>query len=133
MTRTSSESEQGNRLSLLKTTSFRERTATESGRLRRLQSIYKTIMRWSADSKLVRRKTAAVNPTAELSVIGEALGPRTARLSGVYYFDREGRIGATGRFLDEILRPLGYTVYPPWDVKVPSGTVVAHQICWTLN
>jgi len=100
---------------------------TERDRSQRLQSIYSRIARWSADDKFVTRKIAAVNPTAELAVVGEAPGPRTVRLSGVNYFDRGGRIGATGRYLDEILRPLGCTVYPPRDVKVSCGTITRAQ------
>jgi uracil-DNA glycosylase len=92
-------------------------------RLRRLRPIYAEMRSWSRDNKSVPRVLQAVDPSAKLAVIGEAAGPRTLRLSGVNYFDAYGRLGPTGRYLDEILRPLGYTVYPRTVVTVRKGVI----------
>ncbi len=92
-------------------------------RLDKLASIYKAILSWSGDPQLALRRLAAVAPDAELAVIGEAVGPLTLRVSGVSYFNEKGRIGRSGSYLDKILKPLGYTVYPPRDVKLPSGRI----------
>ncbi len=53
-------------------------------------------------------------------IVGQSL---TLRVSGVSYFDEKGRIGRSGSYLDKILKPLGYTVYPPRDVRLPSGRI----------
>jgi len=93
-------------------------------RLQALKEIYDEQRAWAHDKKAVSRNLAAVNANARLAVIGEAVGPRTLRLSGVSYFDYEGNIGRSGKFLDAILGSWGYTVYPPCDVRVPGGTVL---------
>jgi uracil-DNA glycosylase len=92
-------------------------------RLHGLESIYETILAWSGDAQLARRNLGAIVPDSELAVIGEAVGPRTLRVSGVSYFDEKGRIGRSGSYLDKILKPLGYTVYPPRAVMVSSGLI----------
>src|SRR5262249_17236298 len=110
-------------------TGFREPSRTRNmptttdARLRRLRLIYSEMRRWSRDPMSVVRVLGAVNPDAKLAIIGEAAGPRTLRVSGVNYFDPHGRLGATGRYLDQVLRSVGYTVYPPRTVKVPEGVV----------
>jgi uracil-DNA glycosylase len=93
-------------------------------RLRSLQRIYRAIEDWSLDDEAKPRVTSAVNPWAHLAIVGEAIGPRTVRFSGVNYFGVDGRLGKTGQYLDEMLRPLGYTVYPTTDVKLASGVVI---------
>src|SRR5271165_5937655 len=92
-------------------------------RLQTLKEIYDDQRAWAHDNKAVSRNLAAVNANARLAVIGEAVGPRTLRLSGVSYFDAEGNVGSTGKFLDAILDSLGYTIYPPFDVGVPGGII----------
>jgi uracil-DNA glycosylase len=93
-------------------------------RLQALKELYDEEHAWAHDDKAVSRNLAAVNANASLAVIGEAVGPRTLRLSGVSYFDSEGNIGRSGKFLDAILDFWGYTVYPPCDVRVPGGTIL---------
>jgi len=96
-------------------------------RLRRLRSIFEAIQRWSPDRDLAARRISAIDPFAQLVVVGEAVGPRTLRVSGVPYFDSQGSIGRTGKYLDEILKPLGYTVYPPRDIRVKLGKISCSQ------
>lgn len=92
-------------------------------RLKELQGIYASIKTWSPDRKQAERELTAINPSAFLAVVGEAVGPRTLRLSGVPYFDDRGQIGRAGKYLDDILKSVGYTVYPPQDIRVRHGTI----------
>lgn len=92
--------------------------------LRSLRRVYAEIARWNSDCEAVPRIMAALNPCADLAIVGEAIGPKTVRLSGVNYFRPDGRLGDTGRYLDEMLFPLGFTVYPPSDIKLASGAVI---------
>ena len=101
---------------------FEESMITEI-RLRKLQQVYKEVAQWTGDPESVTRKIAAVDPSAALAIVGEAVGPKTLRLSGVPYFDPQGKLGRTGTNLDKLLSPLGYTLYPPRDVSVPNGIV----------
>jgi uracil-DNA glycosylase len=94
-----------------------------TARRRALKTVYDEEHVWASDNKAVSRNLAAVNANADLAVIGEAVGPRTLRLSGISYFDPNGNIGATGKYLDAILSMVGYTVYPPRDVVMPDGIV----------
>jgi hypothetical protein len=93
-------------------------------KLRSLQRIYAEIGVWNRDRETVPRIMAALNPCADLAIVGEAVGPKTLRFSGVNYFRLDGRLGDTGRYLDEMLSPLGFTVYPPSDVTLAGGAVI---------
>lgn len=86
-----------------------------------LEALYLRVQHWAADPKLVPRVVDVIDPRSKLAVIGESLGPRTVRLSGVNYFDATGNLGRTGRHLDELLAPIGYTVYPRRDVRLAKG------------
>lgn len=57
-------------------------------------------------------------------VIGEAVGPETLRRSGVNYFRLDSSLGRTGRYLDEMLQPVGFTIYPSSKVKLANGTII---------
>jgi hypothetical protein len=46
---------------------------------------------------------SAINPFADLVVIGEAVGPDTLRRSGVSYFGLDGCLGKSGSNIEEIL------------------------------
>lgn len=92
-------------------------------RLQRLKAIYLDMAKWAQDQAAVPRILEAVEPASQLAIVGEALGPSTVRLSGVNYFDRHGRIGPTGTNLDKLLKPLGYTIYPPRNIDVPGGKI----------
>lgn len=92
-------------------------------RSQRLQRVYQEMAKWANDREAVPRKLAAVQSATGLAVVGEAIGPVTVRLSGVNYFDQRGKLGPTGTKLDQVLKPFGYTVYPPRDIKVPNGKV----------
>ena len=93
-------------------------------KLRRLRRIYAAMRRWGGDQESAKRIVQAVDPSAKLLVVAEAVGPRTLRLSGVNYFDTHGRLGATGRYLDRILEHVGYTVYPPREVRLGNGAIL---------
>jgi hypothetical protein len=92
--------------------------------LRSLRRIYAEIGEWNRDREAVPRILTALNPCADLAIVAEAIGPKTVRLSGVNYFRADGRLGGTGRYLDKMLLPLGFTVYPSSDVKLASGAVI---------
>ncbi len=93
-------------------------------RLRCLRRIYAEISEWSRDRGATLRILKALNPLADLMVIGEAVGPETLRRSGVNYFRLDGSLGRTGRYLDDMLRPLGFTVYPSSKIKLPNGVII---------
>jgi uracil-DNA glycosylase len=93
-------------------------------RLRSLRRLYAEISEWSQDRGAAPRVLKALNPLAELMVIGEAVGPETLRCSGVNYFRLDGSLGRTGRYLDDIIRPLGFTVYPSSKIKLANGAVI---------
>ena len=92
-------------------------------RLRKLKKIYCEIDQWAGDQEAVPRNLAAVQSNAKIAVIGEAIGPASVRLSGVNYFNQNGRLGPTGINLDRLLEPFGYTVYPPYDVTLATGQI----------
>jgi hypothetical protein len=93
-------------------------SATLRRRINALKGIYDEIHAWGRDSESVPRITSAVNPSANLVVVGEAVGPDSVRHSGVNYFRLDGRLGRTGRNLEEILRTVGLTLYPQKDVRL---------------
>jgi uracil-DNA glycosylase len=92
--------------------------------LRSLRRVYAEIAKWNQDRAAVPRILEALNPSADLMVIGEAVGPETLRRSGVNYFRVDGTLGRTGKYLDEMLRPLGFTVYPSSDIQLMNGTFI---------
>src|SRR5260370_13721319 len=67
---------------------------------------------------------SVINPFADLVVIGEAVGPDTLRRSGVNYFRLDGCLGKSGNNLEEILRSVGLTLFPPQEVTLRSGAVI---------
>jgi uracil-DNA glycosylase len=89
-----------------------------------LRKVHAQIAKWTRDRKAVPKIVAALNPCADLAIVGEAIGPKTVRLSGVNYFSPAGRLGKTGKYLDEMLRPLGFTLYPAFKVRLASGKSV---------
>jgi uracil-DNA glycosylase len=99
--------------------------ATRRSRTKLLEAIYEEIAEWTRDVDQVPRIMSAVNPCAEVVVIGEAVGPNTVRLSGVNYFGLNGMLSGTGKNLDEILGPAGLTLYPQFDVNLVNGRVIA--------
>src|SRR5579863_9861418 len=93
-------------------------------RLRSLRRIYAGISEWSQDRDAAPRILKALNPLAELMVIGEAVGPETLRRSGINYFRADGSLGRTGQYLDEMLRPVGFTVYPSSKIELAKGIFI---------
>jgi hypothetical protein len=93
-------------------------------RLKQLRHIYSEIAAWNQDCEAVQPILHSLNPCSELAVVAEAVGPKTLRVSGVSYFDLRGRLGRTGKCLDEMLRPMGFTVYPPRDLTLASGAII---------
>ncbi|MCK9369068.1 uracil-DNA glycosylase family protein [Candidatus Dojkabacteria bacterium] len=73
--------------------------------------IYKTNV-CSKDLLKVKRNIGYTNIHSKVMIIGEALAPNSARVSGINYFHKDGTIGNTGKNLEKFLNPLGYTVYP---------------------
>jgi len=97
--------------------------ARASIRLRILRRIYREAASWACDDVAAARRLDAVDPLAKVVVVGEAVGPKTLRLSGVSYFGPDGRLGATGRYLDEILRSANLTIYPGKEIRVDTGVI----------
>ena len=93
-------------------------------RMKALKKIYREIAAWQQDSECVPRICSAVNPFADLVVVGEAIGPDTVRCSGVNYFRLDGHLGDSGQNLEEILSRVGLTLYPGSDLRLPTGRVL---------
>jgi hypothetical protein len=92
-----------------------------------LARLFQEMDEWADDVASVPRNVEAVDLNASLFIIGEAAGPKTLRVSGVPYFDPEGRLGRTGKNLEKLLHPLGYTLYPQTHVMLPNGTLKANS------
>ncbi len=71
----------------------------------------------------MKRKVEAVDPDSRLFIVGEAHAEDQVRLTGINWFNAQGELGAAGRYLDAILRCLGYTVHPPISVRLSRVVV----------
>lgn len=81
-----------------------------------IQKLYLEIQRCricdSTISDKALRKLDSVNLKSEIFILAEAMAPAQVRLSGVNYFDVDGKIGSTGRLFEKFLNKFGYSVYP---------------------
>ena len=81
-----------------------------------IQKLYSQIQKCtlcdSTISEKVIRKLDSVNLKSDVFVIAEAMAPSQVRVSGVNYFDINGKIGNTGKFFEKFLNKFGYSVYP---------------------
>jgi uracil-DNA glycosylase len=95
-------------------------------RLTPLAELYDVIWDWARtkyDSAIATRRIEAVDPDSRLFIVGEAHAEDQVRLTGVNWFNAQGTLGAAGKYLDTILRCLGYTVHPPTSVCLSHGSV----------
>lgn len=100
--------------------------ASRKTRLAALADLYEEIRNWvhaNYDSVIVRRKVEAVHLNARLLIVGEAHARDQVRLTGINWFDKQGRLGKAGKNLDVILRCLRYTVHPPTSIDLSCGSV----------
>jgi hypothetical protein len=93
-------------------------------RLALLSKLHAEIANWASDREAVPKIIAALNPCARLAIVAEATGPETVRLSGVNYFRANGKLGVTGIRLDEMLRSVGFTLFPSRRTRLASGAYV---------
>ena len=95
-------------------------------KVKTLDDLHDELRRWGRrrDPELVRRRTEAVDPSAQLMVVGEANARTNVRFSGVSWFTRDAELGMTGRRLEEILLLVGYSVHPPKPVEMEDGCAV---------
>ncbi len=81
-----------------------------------IQKLYSKIQRCSlcnsTISKKLIRKLDSVNLKSDIFVIAEAMAPNQVRVSGINYFDINGKLGNTGKFFEKFLNKFGYSVYP---------------------
>ena len=81
-----------------------------------IQELYSEIQKCSlcksTNSKKVIRKLDSVNLKSEIFVIAEAMAPMQVRVSGINYFDINGKLGNTGKFFEKFLNKFGYSVFP---------------------
>ena len=75
-----------------------------------IQELYSEIQKCSlCDSTIsekVIRKLDSVNLNSEVFVIAEAMAPMQVRVSGINYFDINGKIGNTGKFFEKFLNKI---------------------------
>lgn len=99
-------------------------------RSRKLDALYEEMRDWACaryDPEVVQRSVQALDPGSELFVLSEAYARTQVRLTGVNWFDERGSIGPSGKYLDQILRCVGYTVYPPSELRLRLGKVRARE------
>jgi uracil-DNA glycosylase len=96
-------------------------------RLARLAKIYSEIWHWGKryDSGVVLRKEEAIDPKSTLFIVGESNAKDQVRKTGVNWFNEEGKIGAAGCKLEEILECIGYTIKPHHRVMIGNVWVKA--------
>lgn len=105
-------------------TSKEGRQAT--ARLQQLTELYHEIWQWGTryyDPLLVEHRIDAIDPDARLFIVAEAHAQDQVRLTGINWFDQHGDLGPSGQRLDELLRCIGYTVFPPSTVKLGNAVV----------
>jgi uracil-DNA glycosylase len=98
--------------------------AERQRRIAQLSAIYGEIETWVRDNDAVSRVIEAVNPLAEIVVVGEATGPSALRLSGVPYFGLDGTLGRTGKRLEAFLECFGFTLYPESKVTLKNQATI---------
>lgn len=82
-----------------------------------------TLCRDQLDPEKAPRREESVAAQTRIFIVGQALARDTQRITGVPYFYPDGRLGSSGRSLEEFLRIVGATLYPPVAVEVESGTI----------
>jgi uracil-DNA glycosylase len=95
-------------------------------RLEALAELYDEIWEWARtkyDHRVVKRRIEAVGPDSCLFIVGEAHAEDQVRLTGINWFDAQGTPGASGKYLNAILRCLDYTVHPPTTIHLSRGSV----------
>ena len=99
-------------------------------RLLKLEALYEEMRDWACaryDADVVQRSVEALDSDSQLFVLSEAYARTQVRLTGVNWFDERGQLGPAGRYLDQILRCVGYTVYPPSELSLRLGRIPARQ------
>ena len=76
------------------------------------------------DSEKTLRLTQAVNPKSDVFIISQALAASQLRRSGVNFFQRNGKLGSTGKNLEKFLNRFNRSVYPYRKIKLSNGVVI---------
>lgn len=95
-------------------------------RSRKLDALYEEMRDWACaryDAEVVQRSVQALDPDSQLFILSEAYARTQVRLTGVNWFDERGKMGQSGKYLDQILRCVGYTVYPPSELELRQGKI----------
>ena len=99
-------------------------------RLLQLEALYDEMRDWARaryDASVVQRSVEALDLDCQLFIRSEAYARTQVRLTGVNWFDERGKIGQSGGYLDQILRCVGYTVYPPSELRLRLGKIRARE------
>jgi len=75
------------------------------------------------DKHKVIRNISAVSSESKVFILSQALAENQLRLSGVNFFQQNGKIGNTGRQLETFLNLINLSVYPPNEIHLSNGTV----------
>lgn len=82
----------------------------------KLNEVYQCIQKCNicpnVQSEKVIRLIEKINTKAEVIIIAEAMAPSQVRISGVNFFDINGKIGNTWIMLEKFLQKLQLSVYP---------------------
>lgn len=99
---------------------------TEEERLHALAELYEEMAVWARtryDPGVAQRKIDAVDSKSKLFIVGEAYARNQVRITGVSWFNDQGKLGPSGKNLDKILRCVGYTLYPQRTIQLTRGSV----------
>jgi len=84
--------------------------------------IHDEACRMAPDPERVVRRPIAEALESEVMILGESLGAKTQRLSGIPYINPDGSLMETGRTLNGLLRQFGYTIRPGSDRRYAYST-----------
>jgi uracil-DNA glycosylase len=79
------------------------------------------------DQKKDLRKLEAVDLEADVFIVSQSLAENQLRKTGVNFFANDGKLGSTGRNLENFLNLVERTVYPPIDVRLERGKRVKRR------
>ena len=71
-----------------------------------------------------KRNISAVSHKTKVFIISQALAEKQLRLSGVNFFQMDGKLGNTGKQLEFFLNLFGQSVFPPKEIILKDGNII---------
>jgi hypothetical protein len=76
------------------------------------------------DDQKEKRRNEAVEAGMDTFIISQALAGTTLRVTGVNFFNEEGKPGSTGEPLEQFLNLFNRTIYPPREIHLDKVTTI---------